>query len=97
MAETPEVAKYREAGALAKRILLGRAQAMYGIVMGEDGTTFGDTQMTRSDRILRWVEGAADGTVDALMQISPDIYRKELAQFNRDVAAELEASAKVRG
>lgn len=96
MSQTPEVELLREAGALAKRQLLDIAESMYGVVMGTDGETFGDRQMSRSDRILRIVMAAKDGTLDVLMAQSPRIYVLSMRQFVRDIQAELEAASKVK-
>ncbi len=86
----------REAGQLAKRQLLDLAHAMYGVVMGTDGETFGDSQMSRSDRILRIIMAAKDGTLDVLAVQSPRIYMISLKQFVRDIQSELEAAQKVK-
>ena len=95
MSQPPEVELLREAGKLAKRELMDIAQAMYGVVMGTDGETFGDSQMTRSDRILRWVVAAQDGTLDILRVQSPKVYADGLKQYQKDIAAELEAASAV--
>lgn len=96
MSQTPEVELLREAGQLAKRQLLDLAEAMYGVVMGSDGETFGDQQMSRSDRILRIVMAARDGTLDVLAAQSPRIYLLSMRQYVRDIQAELEAAQKVK-
>src|SRR5262245_7273746 len=79
VSDTPEGAILKEAGELAKRQLLDIATAMYGVTMGADGETFGDRAMSRSDRILRWVTAAQDGTLDILQAQSPRIYARDLA------------------
>ena len=88
MPESDEVAILRDAGEQAKAQLMDIAKAMYGITMGTDGETFGDAEMSRSDRILRWVMAARDGTLDILKAQSPRIYARDLKQYQRDLAAE---------
>lgn len=95
MSQAPEVALLQEAGQEAKRQLLEIAQVMYGVVMGTDGETFGDRQMTRSDRILRIVMAAKDGTLDILRVQSPRIYVQAMNQYVRDITVELENASKV--
>lgn len=90
MPESDEVAILRDAGEQAKAQLMDIAKAMYGITMGTDGETFGDAQMSRSDRILQWVIAARDGTLDILRVQSPRIYDQGLKQYQRDLAAEFE-------
>lgn len=95
MPQTQEVAELQEAGQLAKRLLLEDARAMYGVVMGTDGETFGDRPMSRGDRLLRIVMAANDGSLDVLRQQSPKIYQREMRDFQHDLTAEMEAGAKV--
>lgn len=91
MSTTPEIAIYEEAGELARYRLMERARALYGVVMGTDGETFGDTALSRSDRIIKWMNGVENGTVDYLAGISPTQYERFRRQFMRDIEAELEA------
>lgn len=85
MPNTPEVELLKEAGELAKRNLLDMAQAMYGVVMGTDGETFGDSQLDRGDRIARFMSDAQSGALDVLRVQSPTIYRQYVAQYVRDI------------
>jgi hypothetical protein len=95
MPQTQEVAELQEAGQLAKRLLLEDARAMYGVVMGTDGETFGDRPMIRGDRLLRIVMAANDRSLDVLRDQSPRIYQREMRDFQHDLTAEMEAGAKV--
>lgn len=95
MPQSVEVEELQEAAALAKRLLMEDATAMYGVVMGTDGETFGDAQMTRSDRILRIVMAAYDGSLDVLRKQSPRIYLREMRAYQHDLNEEFTQSAKV--
>lgn len=96
MPQTQEVALLTAAGKLAKTQLLETAHAIYGVVMGTDGETFGDAQMTRSDRILRIVMAASDGALDVLRSQSPRIYLREMQQYTKDLNEEFTQSARVK-
>jgi hypothetical protein len=73
----------------ATAYIVEQALAVMKASMGPDGESFGDRDMERRDRIMRFLEDAQTGALDVLRNISPDIYQKYVAQYQRDMAAVL--------
>jgi hypothetical protein len=51
----------------------------------EDGMAFGDREISRGQRILRFQMDAASGAVDILRYQSPSIYEDYVNQYLRDI------------
>lgn len=50
-----------------------------------DGTTFGDVQLSRGERILRFQDYAERGVLDALRVVKPELLDRMERQYRDDV------------
>lgn len=48
------------------------------------GLAYGDVELNRVDRIMKFLMDDADGVNDTLQMSDPDEYRRRLRQFQRD-------------
>lgn len=55
---------------------------------GPDGETVGDRPMSRSDRILRFLDLAQQGALDVLKVINPELHDALRREYAKDMAAE---------
>lgn len=52
------------------------------------GLAYGDVELNRSDRILKFMQDEQDGVNEALRLSEPDEYEKRLRQFQKDAQEE---------
>lgn len=52
----------------------------------------GNSALDRSERLARFAEYASDGTLDVLRGMNAPAYDHLVAEYNRDIKAELEAA-----
>ena len=87
MADTALVELLDDIQAQATAELLDMMESIYGTMLGPDGRTYGDQDLSRGERIARVVDMAQRGVLAILQTISPDVFDDIHAQFIRDVAA----------
>lgn len=54
--------------------------------LGPDGNAYGDTPMTRDDRIARFEDYARRGVLDALRQMGAPVYDQLVREYRDDMA-----------
>lgn len=65
---------------------------LIGAMLSTDGGAPGDEPLSRSDRILQFMDDARSGALDILMVQSAWRYEERVRQFKADMAAESRAS-----
>lgn len=55
-------------------------------VLRPDGTTFGDTDLNRGERIQRFQDYAQRGVLDALETVKPELLKRLVEQYNKDMS-----------
>lgn len=58
--------------------------------MNDDGDTYGNHQISRGERIVRFQADAAAGALDIFAEQSPELFRKYVNDFLADMAQVLE-------
>lgn len=61
-------------------------KAVFGGITGPDGAAPGDVNLSRSERIARFVDLANRGVLDVLQEISPEVYRLLVKEYLEDMA-----------
>lgn len=69
----------------AFEVTLDMALQMVEMSLSPNGEAYGDHQITRGQRILRFQLDALHGAVDILKVQSPKIYTQYVAQYMRDI------------
>ena len=62
-------------------------ESVWGTMLGPDGSTYGDTDLKRGERIARVMDLAARGVLDILEVISPPTYKKLVSKYVEDIQA----------
>lgn len=55
-------------------------------VIGADGSSFGDRELSRGNRILRFMDDAESGALDILRVQSPEVFASYVQEYRDDIA-----------
>ena len=69
----------------ATRRLVDMAVEVTDRQMRPDGTTYGDTELDRGQRILRILDYAERGVLDAMRVVKPPLLERWVRQFTKDI------------
>ena len=67
--------------------IMDRTLAVLDAMLGPDGMAYGDVEVSRADRIARFLDLAQRGVLDVLQTMSPPTYDMLIRDYLRDVAA----------
>lgn len=70
---------------LAYEMLADFEEEIVRDMVDQKGLAYGDVELSRQDRIVKFLLDDADGVNEALKLSNPDEYDKRLRQFQRDV------------
>lgn len=59
--------------------------AMIEALLNPDGSTYGDTNLSRPQRVARFIQDAESGALDILKVQSPTIYERYVRDYVHDV------------
>ena len=85
MATSNNIELWNEIREQALQKCLDMARELIDSSLSPEGMAFGDTELTRGQRILRFQMDAASGALDILMFQSPRIYEDYVNQYLRDI------------